>query len=202
MDQYQQQYPEQYADQYPEPYAYEDGHVQPPPTYESRVSGITSSDGYTLSGNAAAKPPVNYQDDINQDHFGILLQQGFSAGLAAALATNADSFDQRIWIVDNSGSMQIGDGHRVTTVGGSIEMKPVTRWEEIQDTVIYHSQMAAVLNSFTRFRLLNKPGLSVGVQEFAVGVPGNDVESELRQARLVMNRTKPDGVTPCKLQIM
>jgi len=92
--------------------------------------------------------------------------------------------------------MQIGDGHRINTVGGVIEMKPVSRWEEIQDTVIYHSQMAALLSSFTKFRLLNMPGKSVGVQEFAVGMYGNDVESELRNARMVINRTKPDGVTP------
>ncbi|KAL3937538.1 MAG: hypothetical protein SGBAC_007381 [Bacillariaceae sp.] len=56
--------------------------------------------------------------------------------------------------------------------------------------------MAALLSSYTKFRLLNMPGKSVGVQEFAVGMYGNDVESELRQARMVINRTKPDGVTP------
>eukprot|EP00980_Cylindrotheca_fusiformis_P001988 scaffold443_cov125-Cylindrotheca_fusiformis.AAC.37 len=134
--------------------------------------------------------------DINQSHLSMLLEQGFSAGLASALCANADSFDQRIWILDNSGSMQIGDGHRITTMDGTVEMKPVTRWEEIQDTVIYHSQMAALMNSFTRFRLLNKANRSGAVQEFSVGVPGNDVESEIRQARMVMNRTKADGVTP------
>ena len=92
--------------------------------------------------------------------------------------------------------MQIGDGHRLNTVKGSIEMKPVSRWEEIQDTVIYHSQMAALLTSYTKFRLLNMPGKSVGIQEFAVGSHGNEAEGELRQARMVINRTKPDGVTP------
>ena len=116
--------------------------------------------------------------------------------MARALATNADSFDHRIWIVDNSGSMQIGDGHRVTSVDGRIVMQPVSRWDELQDTVIYHSQMAALLESYTRFRLLNMPGPTVGGQEFAVGTPGMDVDSEIRHARLAMNRTKPDGVTP------
>jgi hypothetical protein len=193
MDPYEQQHPEQYADQYSEAYAIEDVQVH----NGRRVSAFTSSADYTLSDEyEAAKPPAHHTD-INQDHVSILLEQGFSLGLARALSANADSFDQRIWIVDNSGSMQIGDGHRVTTIDGSIEMKPVTRWEEIQDTVIYHSQMAAVLNSFTRFRLLNKPKLAMGVQEFAVSRPGDDVVGEIRQARLVMNRAKPDGVTPC-----
>ena len=130
------------------------------------------------------------------EHVEILLQQGFSLGLARALAENTDSFDSRIWVVDNSGSMQIGDGHRVSETDGKITLQPVTRWEEIQDTVIYHSQMAAVLNSYTRFRLLNDPGPAVGRQEFSVAESGRDVENDIRQARLVMTRTKPDGVTP------
>lgn len=116
--------------------------------------------------------------------------------MAKALAENAQSFDHRVWVVDNSGSMQIGDGHRVNNADGKITMVPVSRWEEIQDTVIYHSQMAAVLNSYTRFRLLNDPGPNVGRQEFSVGQVGNDVEQDIRQARLVMTRAKPDGVTP------
>jgi hypothetical protein len=126
----------------------------------------------------------------------ILVEQGFSLGLAKALAENAQSFDQRIWVVDNSGSMQIGDGHRVNNADGKITLLPVSRWEEIQDTVIYHSQMAAVLSSYTRFRLLNDPGPSVGRQEFSVGQVGTNVENDIRQARLVMTRAKPDGVTP------
>jgi hypothetical protein len=133
---------------------------------------------------------------IATEHVEILLQQGFSLGLARALAENTDSFDHRIWVVDNSGSMQIGDGHRVSETDGKITLQPVTRWEEIQDTVIYHSQMAAVLNSHTRFRLLNDPGPAVGRQEFSVAQQGRDVEHDIRQARLVMTRTKPDGVTP------
>lgn len=130
------------------------------------------------------------------EHVTILVEQGFSLGLARALAENTQSFDHRIWVVDNSGSMQIGDGHRVNNADGKITMLPVTRWEEIQDTVIYHSQMAALLKSYTRFRLLNDPGQSVGRQEFSVAEPGRNVENDIRQARLVMTRAKPDGVTP------
>lgn len=126
----------------------------------------------------------------------VLLEQGFSLGLAKALAENTQSFDHRIWVVDNSGSMQIGDGHRVSIADGKITLIPSSRWEEIQDTVIYHSQMAAVLNTYTRFRLLNDPGHSAGPQEFSVGYPGRSIENDIRQVRLTMTRAKPDGVTP------
>lgn len=166
----------------------------------SMMSDMTSAADYTLSGNNGQQMMMYNQQipsaELTQEHISILLEQGFSRGLAKALVENAQSFDHRIWVVDNSGSMQIGDGHRVNNADGKITMVPVSRWEEIQDTVIYHSQMAAVLNSYTRFRLLNDPGVNVGRQEFSVGQTGKDVEQEIRQARLVMTRAKPDGVTP------
>ena len=138
---------------------------------------------------------------LSTEHVSILVEQGFSLGLAKALAENTQSFDQRIWIVDNSGSMQIGDGHRVKDIDGKITLLPATRWEEIQDTVIYHSQMAAVLNSHTRFRLLNDPGQTVGGQEFSVGRSSTTVENDIRNARKIITRAKPDGVTPLTAHI-
>lgn len=124
------------------------------------------------------------------------MRQGFSKGLAKALSENAKSFDHRIWVVDNSGSMQMEDGHRIANDNGRLSMLPVSRWEEIKDTVIYHSQMAAVLQSYTQFRLLNDPGPSVGKQEFTVGQAGRNPEADIVQAHQIMNRTRPDGVTP------
>jgi hypothetical protein len=132
----------------------------------------------------------------------LLREQGFTIGLAKALAANADSFALRIWILDNSGSMVIEDGHRVVEKDGKIPVIPATRWEELQDTVVYHAQMAALLNSFTRFRLLNDPGESVAHQEVVVGRPNGDVESEIHQTRTMVTRAKPDGVTPLTRHIL
>jgi hypothetical protein len=83
------------------------------------------------------------------------MQQGFSTGLAHALATNANSFDHRIWVIDNSGSMKIPDGHRLTegSKKEDIHIVPATRWEELQDTINYHCQMAALLDTPTKFRV-------------------------------------------------
>jgi hypothetical protein len=92
--------------------------------------------------------------------------------------------------------MIIEDGHKVSELNGNLNMTSVTRWEELQDTVIYHAQMAAVLNSFTRFRLLNDPGRSVGKQELVVGRPSGDVETEIRLVGETIAQVKPDGVTP------
>ena len=51
--------------------------------------------------------------------------------------------------------MQIGDGHRIVSTGKKDLMKAVecTRWEELQGTVEYHAQMAALLDTPTIFQV-------------------------------------------------
>ena len=133
----------------------------------------------------------------NTETVDALRQQNFSHGLSQALAANADEFNHRIWIVDNSGSMQIGDGHKiVTTSDRKVVAQPVSRWEEIQDTVLYHCDMAVLMNSPTYFKLLNHPGPGVGKQEFGVCEPGRNVAQDMRQARTIMKRARPIGTTP------
>lgn len=127
----------------------------------------------------------------------LLKEQGFSTGLAIALNVNAKVFDRRIWIVDNSGSMEIADGHRIVmTSDRKTVAQSVSRWEELQDTVIYHSEMAALLNSPTLFKLLNHPGPGFKKQDFSVATPGSSSDEDIRKARTFMSRLKPIGATP------
>jgi len=125
-----------------------------------------------------------------------LKDQGFSTGLAVALSLNVKVFDRRIWIVDNSGSMEIGDGHRVvTTCDQKIVAQAVTRWDELKDTILYHAEMAAILKSPTLFKLLNAaPGIAQ--KDFAVGAKGENYGDEIREARTFMNKVQPIGPTP------
>jgi len=55
-------------------------------------------------------------------------------GLAEAMTKNNAIFPLRIWVVDNSGSMVKGDGHRFVETKKSDAVKVVacTRWAEIQ----------------------------------------------------------------------
>lgn len=92
--------------------------------------------------------------------------------------------------------MVLEDGHKVLEIDGKMATKTVTRWEELQHTVVYHAQMAAILKSFTRFRLLNHPGPSIGGQELVVGRPSMNVESEINHVRRIISKVRPDGVTP------
>lgn len=137
----------------------------------------------------------------------ILREQGYTRGLAEALHKNKQAFSQSIWIVDNSGSMANRDGHRLVETSSKDRVKFVscTRWAEIQQTVQYHVQMAALLQSPAVFRLLNDPVRTVGPQQFSIcqqqqqqqpgGVKSN-LDHDLAVAQSTMMNTTPSGFTP------
>ena len=73
-----------------------------------------------------------------------------------------------------------------------------TRWKEMQETVEYHAQMAALLQSPTVFRLLNDPGRVVGPQQFSVAErdPTQFLDEDLAVATSTIQNAAPGGVTP------
>jgi len=132
-------------------------------------------------------------------------EQGFTTGLARAMTQNNATFPLRIWVIDNSGSMNRPDGHRLVESATRKDVKVVscTRWTEIQQTVDYHVQMAALLQAPTVFRLLNDPGRAVGPQQFSVGENGPDnLDHEVALAQSVMLNANPAGVTPLVAHIL
>merc|ERR1712176_1579419 len=109
------------------------------------------------------------------------------------------NFPLRIWVVDNSGSMVQGDGHRLveTQNANDVRILNCSRWAEIQETVEYHAQMAALLEAPTVFRLLNDPGRAVGPQQFSIGERGPEfITDDLNIALNTINAASPTGVTP------
>jgi len=135
---------------------------------------------------------------MSQEQYNKLLNEGYSTGLANALSENQSRYDFRFWVVDNSGSMQIGDGHRLVKKDGEKQKAiPCTRWEEIKETVKYHANMAAVLDCPTIFQLLNNPGLKTIPQRFSVCEHGSVyAQQEVSQAMEIMRKISPTGVTP------
>ena len=77
-----------------------------------------------------------------------------------------------------------------------MEGQCVTRWEELRETVLYHAELASILRTPTIFQLLNDPGEKVGKREFIIGKEGCIRQEEMLVAKSVMQRTKPNGVTP------
>lgn len=140
---------------------------------------------------------MNPEEDNSQEK--ALKELGFPTGLIRALDKNADAFPLRIWIIDNSGSMSSDDGHRIvaTKRRNRVVVESCTRWEEIQDAVGYHANMAATLKVPTVFRLLNDPGAEFGPNNFGVGVDGvHKISEDLALVRRTMMSCRPVGATP------
>jgi hypothetical protein len=135
----------------------------------------------------------------------VLAEQGFTTGLIEAIENNCKrAFANSIWVVDNSGSMQTQDGQRIiisnnnhhnktttTTNNSNYKFIQSTRWAEMQQTVDYHAQLAALLEFPTTFRLLNDPGRVAGPQIFTVATL-----DDLPTAQTTMEQAQPAGVTP------
>lgn len=125
----------------------------------------------------------------------VLKEQGYTDGLVEAIETNKLAFVSSIWVVDNSGSMQTRDGQRLVEQPRNNGYKFVqcSRWQEMQQTVDYHCQMAALLESPTTFRMLNDPGRVAGPQVFSIGPTNTD--HDLMVAQTTMDNAQPAGVT-------
>lgn len=149
--------------------------------------------------NSVQQYQLKESSPLSEQSIKELKKQGFSHGLASSLTANNTEFPLRIWVVDNSGSMQKADGHRIIPTRKKNELKIVdsTRWDEIKESVNYHIEMSALLEAPTSFRLLNNPGASVGSQQFDVAQMGREhIRSDVSRAHAIMTKTRPNGVTP------
>ncbi|CAJ1939510.1 unnamed protein product [Cylindrotheca closterium] len=140
-----------------------------------------------------------------------LIKQGFTKGLCTALEDAKKVFALRIWIVDNSGSMQQPDGQRMVPNSkgnnNTIKMVPSSRWDEIVDCVEYHAKLAGLIEAPTRFRLLNNPGANVGPQQFSIAEEqgtssSSSITREIGQATSIMRKAGPSGCTPLTSHIL
>lgn len=130
-----------------------------------------------------------------------LKAQGFTNGLIESLTRSNDAFPLRIWVVDNSGSMTTPDGHRLyQTPDNRVRLLDCSRWAEIQDTVTYHANVAALLEAPTSFRLLNP---TCGKQQFGVAERGPEhIQEDLRNVLSNIRGISPSGVTPLSARVM
>jgi Mg-chelatase subunit ChlD len=166
------------------------------PDYEPDVKVITVN-------HVDQAPTTTNNAPFNEYQTQQLVQQGFTRGLAQSLEEMKKVFALRIWIVDNSGSMQQPDGHRILSSNpGSIQMVQSSRWEEIVECVEYHARLAGLVEAPTHFRLLNNPGVHVGPQQFSIANGHGEIAEQVQQATRIMRRASPQGCTPLTSHIL
>merc|ERR1719453_1925139 len=112
-------------------------------------------------------------------------------GIQNELIAATEEFPQRIWIVDNSGSMSTGDGHMLQHKGGREGMIKCSRWNELAQTLNGVGELAIGLRAPTQFLLLNPTG---GCSKITLGCSGSSAEEHAQLNKLT--RSSPTGGTP------
>lgn len=131
-------------------------------------------------------PPTTEKDPQQQQQHALQTTLGIPNGLMETLVKNNAAFSKRIWVVDNSGSMKLGDGHQILDKGDC------TRWNELEETVLLHARLSAALQQPTEFRMLNGDPK----RSFTVGHNTLFGNKGLKQAEKVLANTSPSGNSP------
>ena len=183
---------------------------RPAPSPPSSSSSLYCSSSIEIRSEAKNSPSTivqhrrydnrKHDDNPNSEW---LKDLGLPRGLRNTLLDNIQEVSaQRIWIIDNSGSMKMMDGHEIKASHDSHTSNSpnsnsnndkndnervlvprsgltngaadgdTTRWAELQETVMCHAQLLSILGAPTDFRLLNSPS-DGGPQKFRVGYNNN-----------------------------
>jgi len=101
--------------------------------------------------------------------------------------------------------MTISDGQRLleTSSQDDVRVSRCTRWEELQETVQYHAQLAALLEAPTKFILLNNPnGQHTCPLEMSIAERGPEwIQEDLETMQRDLQRISPAGVTPLTMHL-
>jgi len=176
--------------------------------------------GHMVSGEPLAQavdhlPPSGAPSVPQSEALQTLSGRGFPRGLASEVVDSTRHFPIRLWIVDNSGSMQSTDGSRLVQAGGgAMRMIQSTRWQELSDTLAAVGEMACNLGARTDFLMLNRPPsgqpqfTTVGGDRHAHDggaasmVPVLGPQLDAVQLRQMMASLQPSGGTPLTEAVM
>lgn len=129
---------------------------------------------------------------------GILKEKyDFPNGLAKQMCRCLLDFPLRIWLIDNSDSMNTMDG--LCFVHGKSrakQMVPCSRWKELLETVRYHAELAMDLGAPTLFRFITDPALANPKipkdKKQLMGICISEVEKKDKEREWVMTGLKDD----------
>eukprot|EP00560_Eucampia_antarctica_P007854 CAMPEP_0197825544 /NCGR_PEP_ID=MMETSP1437-20131217/2598_1 /TAXON_ID=49252 ORGANISM="Eucampia antarctica, Strain CCMP1452" /NCGR_SAMPLE_ID=MMETSP1437 /ASSEMBLY_ACC=CAM_ASM_001096 /LENGTH=376 /DNA_ID=CAMNT_0043425571 /DNA_START=47 /DNA_END=1174 /DNA_ORIENTATION=+ len=183
----------------------------PPLYYSTPIPILAPPNSNEFSTNQQSLLSSNYtisndnNKEVSEQAMKQLMDQGFTQGLAESLAESSVNFPLRLWVVDNSGSMQKTDGHLIleSSKQGKVQISNCTRWNEIKEAVTYHINLSSLLEVPTSFRFLNHPGATVGSQQFDIVMEGaHTAAADVENAMSIMSRAKPGGCTPLTKHIL
>ena len=118
-------------------------------------SGVVETSTPSEEGVKSVVASSNASSIRNHSGLGLLRRDGFPRGLAEEMMRTKMFCPLRYWLIDNSGSMKKKDGRRMGNGGGGHEK--CSRWEELRDSIAFHSKLADVVGWDTEFRLINDP---------------------------------------------
>jgi hypothetical protein len=123
--------------------------------------------------------------------------------LAEQLAQDDQRIGKRIYLLDNSGSMNASDGNLLSDSGsGRIVSRPCTRWEEICAFAEDHARWNLAVGTPCEFILLNSTGRSPSVEPqegrdfVSVDRSFGDDSGQMRSLHTLLRNNGPRGVTP------
>ena len=97
---------------------------------------------------------MNRHDEVR----GFLQSKGWPAGLINTLLAKQctiPGLTSRFFICDDSTSMQSEDGEVVVNKGGNNVIEECTRWDELRQTIQFHSYLSSLGQFRTEYRLMN-----------------------------------------------
>jgi hypothetical protein len=155
--------------------------------------------GETLQRQSVVRDHVENVDMVR----GGLEELGISRGLADVLAQDDSRIGLRIYLLDNSGSMQAQDGNKLHENGrGEMLRRPCSRWEEICIFAKEHAEFNLMVGTPCEFVLLSSFGRAPGTPSkegrdyVRIDRTAGDKSSQLASLQTMMQNNGPRGTTP------
>ena len=148
------------------------------------------------AGNHAAAASRVYTPPDEEGARNFLRSCHWSHGLQSSLLASCNKYPIRFYIIDDSGSMNTLDGHRI--VGDDVRkqrMIKCTRWSELCSSLRFHAELSHAAKAPTEFRFLNL------AEPVLVGSPSDEKGEGLEIFLKILDEEGPGGQTPLCEQI-
>jgi hypothetical protein len=121
---------------------------------------------------------------------------GLPWGLSELLAKEDTLISMRIFILDNSSSTVIGDGHLLAAVPDRrcFQFTPASRWEEIKATAVDQAWWSARVGVRTEFVVMNP--LPWSKDTFVVDCEAGDPHGQVLELKNFLDQQEPTGGSP------